>query len=148
MFLRKALRLFSLGNLLLIATGLLACSRSLFGQNPQAVAEANTIQADDPNAPSPTPLVPTGGAEATARLTLDELQAHKKLATEAPDLPEDVKTSLGEVYDRAIAQLRLADELAVEGWRPLHRVGGHYIRYECSLRLSSLLFLFRKAHSA
>jgi len=95
--------------LLLMTTGLLVCSHSLFGQTPQA---AGPTEPNDPNAPKSTTLVPTESAEAAAKLTLDELLARKKQATEAPDLAEDVRTRLAEAYDKAIAQLKLAEELA------------------------------------
>ncbi|UCD48869.1 MAG: mechanosensitive ion channel [Phycisphaerales bacterium] len=90
----------------------MACPCSLFGQPSQATVAGNTAEPNDPNAIKPTALVPAANAEAVAQLTVEQLQTRKKQATESPDLTDDVKAKLAEAYDRAIAQLKLAEELA------------------------------------
>ncbi len=53
----------------------------------------------------------TGAPAPAAAITEESLQAQKKQAAESPDLSDEVKTKLAEIYDKAIAQLRLAGEL-------------------------------------
>ncbi|MGD8786133.1 MAG: mechanosensitive ion channel [Phycisphaerales bacterium] len=49
------------------------------------------------------------------QLTLEKLQAGKKLITESQELSDEVKAKIVEVYDKAIAQLKSADEFEARG---------------------------------
>ncbi|MHC4518862.1 MAG: hypothetical protein ACYTAS_09765, partial [Planctomycetota bacterium] len=84
---------------------------SAFGRSQQAIGVADSAKPNDANALKPTTRAPTEGTEAVGKLTLEDLQARKKTAMEASDLAEDMKVKLAEVYDKAIAQLQLVDEL-------------------------------------
>lgn len=87
-------------------------------QAPMKTAEpddANTAappasNVSDPNRAA-TALVPANTAGAATGVTVETLQARKKQAAESPELEENVKTRLTEIYDRAISQLKLAEEL-------------------------------------
>ncbi|MFH1881934.1 MAG: hypothetical protein ABIL62_04390 [Planctomycetota bacterium] len=48
--------------------------------------------------------------DATEQLTEEKLQARKKQITESQELSDEVKAKIGEVYDKAIAQLKSAAE--------------------------------------
>ncbi len=47
----------------------------------------------------------------TTDLTVEQLQAKKKQIAESPDLTDEVRTRLAEIYDKAIAQLELTRQL-------------------------------------
>ena len=89
-----------------------------FGQTPQPQAPtAAPTAAAEPNDPNGLKdvLVSTPepeSADAAAKLTLDELLARRRQAADSADLADDVKSRLAEVYDRAIAHWKLAEELA------------------------------------
>ena len=102
---------------LLVALGLAIClafPRNTAAQPAQTTAVAGTAEPNDPNRGQPTVLVPTTNAEAVAKLTLDELLARKKQATESADLTDEAKARLVETYDKAIAQLKLIEELTAK----------------------------------
>jgi len=53
--------------------------------------------------------------DAAEQLTIEKLQERKKQITESQELSDEVKTKIGEVYDKAIAQLRSAAEFEAKG---------------------------------
>jgi potassium efflux system protein len=101
-----------------LALVLLSVSGGQFaGSTFVAAAEVTSAQKgepNDPNAPDATSTVRVDDTAAVAKLTTDDLLTSKKQAVESKDLGEDVKAKISEVYDEAIAQLKLADELAAK----------------------------------
>ncbi len=67
-------------------------------------------KAQEPNAPAVT-LTPTDTADTAKAVTVETLQAHKKQVSESAELSDELKAKLAEIYDKAIAQLNVADEL-------------------------------------
>lgn len=81
-------------------------------QTPQAAAP-NVAEPNEPNAPRAEPVstADVKNAGAAAKPTLEELQTRRKQVADSTDLADDAKTRLLETYDKAIAQLKLAEEL-------------------------------------
>jgi len=73
---------------------------------PQQNTPAATDQIQDTNSIGPT----ASAADTTAQLTAEGLLARKKQISESQELSDDIKTGIGEIYDKAIAQLKLAAE--------------------------------------
>ncbi len=69
---------------------------------PDAVQSARESQ--DSNSIAPVPAAST----AVSVPTTEQLQARKKQVAESQELAEDVKVKIAEIYDRAIAQLKVA----------------------------------------
>ncbi len=90
-------------------------------QAPVKAAEPNDPRAEtppaakvqDPNTPVATVAL-TDAANATEQVTVETLQKQKKQVAESPDLTEELKAKLADIYDKAIAQLKLAEELAAK----------------------------------
>jgi potassium efflux system protein len=68
--------------------------------------------AQDANSAALNSAVTQGVAttDAADQLTVEKLQARKKQITESQELSDEVKAKIGEVYDKAIAQLKFAVE--------------------------------------
>ena len=79
--------------------------------NAAGQAAAPATAGAEPNAAARSTLMDTGTAAPVVEITVETLQARKRQATEAPDLSDEVKAKLAEVYDKAIAQLQLAGDL-------------------------------------
>ncbi len=97
-------------------------SVSLWAQQASATAaEPNAPKAEtppaakaqEPNTPVATVAL-TDAANATEGVTVETLQKQKKQVAESPDLTEELKAKLAEIYDKAIAQLKLTEELATK----------------------------------
>jgi len=92
--------------LLILAVSIGLCAQPK--QNPPPakgqIQDANSIGS---TAPIPQTLP---AADATAQLTVKKLQARKKQISESQELSDDIKARVGETYDKAIAQLKLAAE--------------------------------------
>ncbi len=86
-------------------------SVALVGQTPDAAAPA-AVEANEPNTAATAPLITADDVAAAPTLTADAIQAQKQQIANSPDLADDVKAKLTETYDKALAQLKLADELA------------------------------------
>jgi potassium efflux system protein len=78
--------------------------------NAPAAATARPPAAADPNAARPA-LTDTGTSAPAPEITVEGLQAQKKQVTESQDLNDELKAKLVEIYDKAIAQVKLATEL-------------------------------------
>ncbi len=74
-------------------------------------APANAPAAAEPNAPAANTLMDTGTSVPAVEITVETLQARKKQIADSQDLSDELKAKLGDVYDKAIAQLTLAGEL-------------------------------------
>ncbi len=104
----------TLGLTALSLASLLICSSLSLAQTPEKAAATAVAEPNDPNATAATALVTPVAANTTETWTLDTLQARKAQALEPTDLAEDVRTKLTDIYDRAIAQFKLAEELAAK----------------------------------
>ena len=78
------------------------------------LAEPNTATptapVEDPNATA-TPLAVADAGQLPANVSIKALEAQKKQVAASQDLGDELKSKLTEVYDKAIAQLKLVDEL-------------------------------------
>ncbi|MBN1359506.1 MAG: mechanosensitive ion channel [Sedimentisphaerales bacterium] len=90
---------FHIGALLVVAFS----AWCALGAGEQAEPTPSATQPAEPN---------QAVASAPSAITVDTLQAQKKQIAESTNLADDVKTKLTEAYDKAIAQLKLAQELA------------------------------------
>jgi potassium efflux system protein len=79
--------------------------------NASAQATAPAAVGAEPNAAARSALMDTGTSAPAVEITVETLQARKKQAAESPDLADEVKTRLAEIYDKAVGQLQLATEL-------------------------------------
>ncbi|MEN6426055.1 MAG: mechanosensitive ion channel domain-containing protein [Phycisphaerales bacterium] len=79
--------------------------------NASAQAAAPAAATADPNAAARSALMETGTPAPVIEITFEMVQARRKQAAESTDLSDEVKARLAEIYDRAIAQFRLATEL-------------------------------------
>ena len=88
---------------------ILAESVCFCAQPPQTPATA-AVQTQDANSVSAAAPVPQGApiTDTAAQLTHEGLQATKKQISESQELSDEVKAKIAEVYDKAIAQLKLA----------------------------------------
>jgi potassium efflux system protein len=115
--------------------GVLWCAYAAPGQaQPVGAPATQTAEPNDPNAATPaadpnapqpaaaekedpnaaeSALVPAGAATAP-KVTIETLQAQRKQFAESADLSDEVKGKLTDIYDKAIAQLKLASELAAK----------------------------------
>ena len=101
--------------ILLLSVSLWAQQASATATEPNA-PKAETppaAKAQEPNAPATTVAL-TDAANATEGVTIETLQAQKKQVAESPDLTEELKARLAEIYDKAIAQLKLAEDLVAK----------------------------------
>jgi len=82
-------------------------------QNSAAIAGG----AQDANSAALSSAVTQGSAttDAAEQLSIEKLQARKKQITESQELSDEVKAKIGEVYDKAIAQLKSAAEFEAKG---------------------------------
>jgi len=107
--------------LILVVFCLWVCSEPAWSQQqapPVAGGAAATPEAapvsppaaSDPNAAQRS-LMDTGTSAPAAEITVESLQARKTQIAESQDLSDELKVKLGDIYDKAIAQLRLAGEL-------------------------------------
>jgi len=80
---------------------------------PNASAQTNTAVATvpEPNAAARSALMETVAPAAASEITVEILQTRKRQAVGSPDLSDEVKAKLAEVYDKAIAQLQFAGDL-------------------------------------
>ena len=69
---------------------------------------AQASEANEPN----QGVVTDEGVAATPTITAEAIAARKKQVAESQELADDAKARLAEVYDRALAQLKLAEEHA------------------------------------
>ncbi len=96
----------------IFAACLIITSSVCLGAEPPQGAATSPREGQDANAVSPVATVPQGApvADAAAQLTDEGLKAAKKQIVESQQLSDEVKTKAGEVYDKAIAQLKSATE--------------------------------------
>jgi potassium efflux system protein len=82
-------------------------------QNSAAIAGG----AQDANSAALSSAITQGAAttDAAEQLTVEKLQTRKKQITESQELSDEVKAKIGEVYDKAIAQLKSAAEFETKG---------------------------------
>jgi len=95
----------------LAAIVLLPASVGLAAETAQATS-TGPAEVNEPNAVASTPLLAGETTTAPPKITTEDIQARKKQIVDSQELADDVKTRLTEIYDRALAQLKLADELA------------------------------------
>ncbi|HPC93978.1 MAG TPA: mechanosensitive ion channel [Sedimentisphaerales bacterium] len=98
----------------LAAILLLSASAGLAAATAQATP-SGPAEVNEPNTVASAPLLPGAAATATPRITPEDIAARKKQIADSQELADDIKTRLTEIYDRALAQLKLAGELAEKG---------------------------------
>ncbi|MBN2314969.1 MAG: hypothetical protein JXM79_13640, partial [Sedimentisphaerales bacterium] len=96
----------------LFAVCLIVTSSVCLGAEPPTELTTSPIERQDANTVSDAVPVPQGvpATDGAAQLTLEGLQAARKKISESKELTDEVKTKVGEVYDKAIAQLTSATE--------------------------------------
>ena len=103
-------REFSVSVVLFTAFLVIASPILLLGQSGQD-AVPGARQSQDVNSPGASPTAtqtPAAAPDAGAALTVEQVQTQKKQIAESQELSEDVKAKIVEIYDRALAQLKLA----------------------------------------
>jgi len=75
---------------------------------------AGSVGVKDANGVDVDILPATDEAAEVARLSVEQLLARKKAAVESPEASEETKAKIGEVYDKAIAQLELLKQIEAE----------------------------------
>ena len=73
--------------------------------NEPNAATAVANEAQEPNAATPASLVPADTSAATTDVTIEQVEKKKAQTAESPDLSEDIKAKLGEIYDKTILPL-------------------------------------------
>ncbi len=96
----------------LFAVCLIVSSSICFGVEPPKESATSPVERQDANTASEVVPVPQGvpATNGAAQLTLEGLKATRKQISESKELSDDVKAKVGEVYDKAIAQLTSATE--------------------------------------
>ncbi|MFC1793506.1 mechanosensitive ion channel domain-containing protein [Planctomycetota bacterium] len=94
----------------------LAAFVPLRGQ-PQQNSSMIAGGAQDANSADLNSAVTQGAAttDATEQLTIEKLQKRKNQLTESQELSDEIKAKIGEVYDKAIAQLKSVAEFELKG---------------------------------
>jgi len=98
--------------------------------NEPNAATAAATETQEPNAATPASLVPADTSAATTDVTIEQLEKKKAQAAESPDLSEDIKAKLGEIYDKTIAQLKQAEELKANRKKYIDALKGAPARLE------------------
>lgn len=93
--------------MLLGAIVLLSAPPQSVAQTPEA-ASTPPAEANEPD----QGIVTDDGVAAAPAITAEAIAARKRQIAESQELPDDAKARLTEVYDRALAQLKLAEEQA------------------------------------
>jgi len=94
-------------NSAIFATCLIVFSSVCLGVEPLNQASTSSDQGQDANTVSEVVPVPQDvpSANVTPQLTSEELRAIRKQINESQELSDEVKAKVGEIYDKAIAQL-------------------------------------------
>ena len=110
---RTATRVMAVSFVVLFTLAAFVPLRGQSQQNSSMIAGG----AQDANSADLNSAVTQGAAttDATEQLTIEKLQARKKQITESQELSDEVKAKIGEVYDKAIAQLKSATEFEAKG---------------------------------
>ncbi len=77
-------------------------------ENNSTVQDANSVNS------VVSAALDTAAVDTAANLTVEKLQAQKKLISESSELSDEIKAKINEVYDQAIIQLQQAIELEVK----------------------------------
>ena len=96
----------------LFAVCLIVTSSVCFGTEKPTGLTTSPTERQDANTVSDVVPVPQGvpATDGAAQLTLEGLQTARKKINESKELSDDIKAKVGELYDKAIAQLTSATE--------------------------------------
>ncbi len=96
---------------LVLGVFILPAAPSVYAQVDSNAAGSASVRDANATGPAVPISAEAAEAEAVAKLTVEQLQARKKQAIEPQDLSEEAKAKLTDVYDKAVAQLELANQL-------------------------------------